>query len=136
MKSWAFTIPLPASPYTPNQSKGQHWRSLAARTKLIRQTVQLAAKSEANRLKPSPPTGPRDLTIVWHRTTGRLLDDDALAPSMKACRDGIADAGWLYGNQDSATAVRNYVVKQDARKAQHESITVTVSEVPIQGPQP
>ena len=27
-QSWNFTVPLPASPYTPNEAKGKHWRVL------------------------------------------------------------------------------------------------------------
>jgi hypothetical protein len=92
-----FSIPV----HTVSEANArEHWGKKARRTKQNRSLARLMATSA------SIPKG-KAYEITMVRIGKRILDTDNLAGSMKACRDGIADALgiddgdrrilWVYG---------------------------------------
>lgn len=81
------TIPAPAPWLTTNQRL--HWAAKATRTKAWR----AAAYWRARAADLTPIAGPVDVTASIHKPTRRPYDLDGHAPTVKACLDGIRDAG-------------------------------------------
>lgn len=65
----------------------QHWRQVAARKALHRNTAKCILQSHARPKHDGP------VSITLTRIAPRTLDDDNLASGFKAARDGVAD--WL-----------------------------------------
>jgi hypothetical protein len=81
------TLPLPHKRLSPNARS--HWRAKAAQTKVHRQRARLLTLEALNG-QPAPTfSGYR---LAFFLPDARNRDDDNLAASCKAYRDGIADA--------------------------------------------
>lgn len=82
------TIELPWLKPPLNLNQRMHWAQKAKETKLIRSTVAVLAKG---RVIPLPCV----VTLVWTVSDARRRDTDNPAPTVKACIDGMRDAGLL-----------------------------------------
>lgn len=71
-----------------NLNQRMHWARKAKETKLIRSTVAVLARGRAIPL-------PCIVTLVWTVSDARRRDTDNPAPTVKACIDGLRDAGCL-----------------------------------------
>src|SRR5690242_8902963 len=86
------TVTAPTKWLSTNQRDHFHQRAVA--TKLWRETAAWCARSQH-----LPKfTGPVTVTATVHRVDRRIYDLDGIAPSLKACIDGIRDAGCLGGD--------------------------------------
>lgn len=83
-----------------------HWRRKAERTKSIRTIAHVLALAEGGS-KPFPGRVHLTVSIAW--PDARRRDAGNLHPTLKACVDGIADAGWLEDDSD------RYLVGPDLR---------------------
>jgi crossover junction endodeoxyribonuclease RusA len=87
-------LPVPANELlTANQR--MHWRAKAARTKALRARTYVIAGVPA---KPFPERV-RLVVGVQYRDA-RRRDVHNLMPTVKACIDGLVDAGWLTDDSD------------------------------------
>ena len=68
----------------------EHWARRARRVRKQRQAARLLVRAACNRANASFSSGP--ITITLTRLAPRKLDSDNLASSLKAVRDGVADA--------------------------------------------
>ena len=68
----------------------EHWAKRARRVRTQRQAARLLVRAANNRADISVLSGP--ITIILTRLAPRSLDSDNLASSLKAVRDGVADA--------------------------------------------
>lgn len=81
------TLPLPTASHNPNSKA--HWRK-KAKAKAEARNVAKLITLEALKGQPAPPfTG---YSLTFYHKQARKRDDDNLAASFKAYRDGIADA--------------------------------------------
>ena len=81
-------LPWPSRVLHPNSRP--HWAQLAKAKKAAREAAYWSVK--ASGLVHSFPDGPLHLWIDFYPPDRRKRDDDGLLSSMKAARDGIADA--------------------------------------------
>ena len=88
------TIPAPAPWISANDRP--HWREKARRTSAWRAVTRLAARTDSH----DPLVTPGAITIAVHRASARKADATNLAPTAKACIDGLVDAGWLPDDDD------------------------------------
>ena len=85
-----------------------HPMAKAARTKALRRRAWGLSRANLH-----PVTGPVLVVAESHYRTGRGLDADACAPSVKACLDGMTDAGiW---EDDSGKYVGGILYKASRR---------------------
>jgi crossover junction endodeoxyribonuclease RusA len=74
----------PRPPLTMNQRL--HWRTRAKLTKDVRQATALLARRV-------PDLGRCEVLLTWYVTDRRVRDADNIVPTLKACCDGLVDAG-------------------------------------------
>lgn len=94
-------IILPIETLSPNRTAGEHWGTRARRARQQRSLIAMALEPRL------PERLPKKLNILITRCGPRLLDPDNSIASLKATRDGVADAlgiddgsprlDWLYG---------------------------------------
>ena len=68
----------------------EHWAKRARRVRKQRQAARLLVRAANNRADISALSGP--ITVTLTRLAPRGLDSDNLSSSLKAVRDGVADA--------------------------------------------
>lgn len=96
-RPWGDRVTAPATPYrlvlpylrppiTANQR--HHWARKAKLTRQVRNAAQLLARAEH-----VPELGRCAVRLVWTVTDRRRRDADNLVPTLKACADGLVDAG-------------------------------------------
>jgi crossover junction endodeoxyribonuclease RusA len=93
---WHIDLPLTA-PMSLNDR--QHWRTKAAATKSLRRAVMLLSRS-----KQIPRCERVSVELHWVPNTVRRRDGDNPAPTVKACVDGLRDAG-VVDDDDQAHVV-------------------------------
>ncbi len=112
---------------TVNTSNGrEHWRKVAARAKAHRSGTYAAIGATWRRLGLGPELDALDrgggLVVTLTRIAPRALDDDGNVTSLKAVRDGVADAFGLPSDRDprvswryaqARAGVREYAVRVD-----------------------
>lgn len=79
---------------TANASTNRHWRHRHALTKAWRDAAHVYARHALLQ----PVTGPVHITGTIHRADRRIIDVDGAVPTLKACIDGLRDAGVLDGD--------------------------------------
>ncbi len=84
--TYRLVLPYLQPPLTANQR--QHWRQRAPITRQVRNAARLLAHAEQ-----IPPLGRCTVGLVWTVTDRRRRDADNLVPTLKACADGLVDAG-------------------------------------------
>lgn len=95
----------------------EHWRKVADRKKLHRQTARLILQQYARPMREDA-----QFLIRLTRIAPRTLDDDNLASGFKATRDGVAD--WLGIDDGSPRIVWQY--SQERGAARHYAARVEV----------
>lgn len=102
---WLIDLPYTAPPLTANQRL--HWAPKAELVKQIRGDVATLARSK--RL----PLGLDriEVTLHWQAPDRRRRDSDNLYPTLKACIDGLRDAGVVV-DDDSTRVTSNCVVHE------------------------
>ncbi|MDR0274143.1 MAG: endonuclease [Burkholderiaceae bacterium] len=85
-----FTLPWPSRTLHPNARV--HWRVLALARKAARHEAFVLARHAGLGLLSFPAQGRLHLWLDFYPPDRRRRDDDGLLSSMKAARDGIADA--------------------------------------------
>ena len=91
----AVTLPIKI---VSESNQRQHWRKVAARKKLHRQTARLILQQYAR-----PMDDRCTVAVLLTRIGPKELDDDNLAGGFKAARDGVAD--WL-GIDDGSPRIK------------------------------
>ena len=84
-------IPAPGAWLTGNAATNRHWRHRATLVKTWRETAAWRARQA--RLDPIP--SPYTVTATIHRADRRHYDLDGATATIKACIDGLRDAGVL-----------------------------------------
>lgn len=108
-------LPWPKPPLNLNQR--MHWAQKATQTRLIRSTVALLARGVT-----IPP--PCTVTLVWAVSDRRRRDTDNPAPTVKACIDGMRDAGCIA--EDHSQIVTASGCRIDYRPGQPSSLRLEV----------
>lgn len=116
-------LPWPARDLHPNARV--HFMALAKAKKAARQSAAWATKAEWSGLV-LPEEGRLHLWIDFYPPDRRHRDDDGLLSSMKAARDGIADA---LGINDSRFVSHPYI-KDEVRKGGAVEIRITPEPKP------
>lgn len=110
MREITITLPLPAKALSPNASG--HWAKIAQAKRLARRE----AWAVAMRAKEGPPMAKASLKPVFYWPDRRRRDDDNAVASLKAARDGLADAGVVVDDRDFTTLPAEFHVdKQNPR---------------------
>ena len=112
------SLPWPDRTLHPNARA--HWRVVAKAKKAARaqaHTLALAAGAKTAAL----PEGRLHLFLDFYPPDRRRRDDDGLLASMKAARDGIADALGI----DDSRFVSHPMVREEVRKGGEVVITIT-----------
>jgi hypothetical protein len=102
-----------------------HWRTRAKATKVAREAARvlaLAAGAKAAVL----PDGRLHLWIDFYPPDRRRRDDDGLLASMKAARDGIADALGI----DDRRFVSHPMLRDEVRRGGEVVVTITGGPTP------
>ncbi|MEV5538494.1 hypothetical protein AB0L13_16685 [Saccharopolyspora shandongensis] len=84
--TYRLALPFERPPLTANQR--MHWAPKAEITKNVRHTAATLARNAK-----IPALGRCSVHLVWTVTNRRRRDADNLAPTLKACADGLVDAG-------------------------------------------
>lgn len=84
--SYLLPLPYDRPPLTANQR--HHWRRRARLTAGVRRTTATLTRSVG-----VPGLGRCSVRLVWTVTDRRRRDVDNLVPTLKACADGLIDAG-------------------------------------------
>jgi len=117
------TIPLPPRFLSPNARA--HWRPKAACTKRYRRDAMIAAKAAMGHAPP-PLWKRATLQAAFHHKARRLRDDDNAMGSLKAARDGLADAGVVIDDNGFTVLPPTFAVdKNDPR------VVLTITEALI-----
>lgn len=82
--TYRLDLPYERPPLTANQR--MHWARKAQITRAVRFSAKVAAHS-------IPALGRCSVHLVWTVTDRRRRDADNLVPTLKACADGLVDAG-------------------------------------------
>ncbi|MER5388359.1 hypothetical protein [Saccharopolyspora sp. NPDC002686] len=83
---YQLALPYERPPLTANQRL--HWRTRAQLTRTIRNAAAVRARNAK-----VPALGRCAVRLVWTVTDRRRRDADNLVPTLKACADGLVDAG-------------------------------------------
>ncbi|MEU5848955.1 hypothetical protein [Saccharopolyspora shandongensis] len=83
---YQLALPYERPPLTANQRL--HWRTRAELTRMIRTAAAVRARNAK-----VPALGCCAVRLVWTVTDRRRRDADNLVPTLKACADGLVDAG-------------------------------------------
>ncbi|MGW5647535.1 hypothetical protein [Saccharopolyspora sp. NPDC003762] len=83
---YRLALPFERPPLTANQRL--HWRTRADLTRMVRKTAATLARAAK-----VPALGRCAVRLVWTVTDRRRRDADNLVPTLKACADGLVDAG-------------------------------------------
>lgn len=113
------TIPAPAPWISANDRP--HWREKARRTSAWRAVTRLAARTDSH----DPLVTPVAITITVHRASARKSDATNLAPTAKACIDGLVDAGWLPDDDDTHITATTFVAGEPRKPP---ALTITITE--------
>lgn len=89
----------------PSTNRRDHWSKRARLTRGWRVAAALAARRA--RLQPVP--GPVRIEATVHKATARRYDLDGVTPTVKACVDGLRDAGVLV--EDDTTAAPELLLR-------------------------
>lgn len=82
--TYRLDLPYERPPLTANQR--MHWARKAQITRAVRFSAKVAARD-------IPALGRCSVHLVWTVTDRRRRDADNLVPTLKACADGLVDAG-------------------------------------------
>ena len=118
------TIPIPANEWITSNDRYTRYPK-AGRTKALRYRAMLLARQQLQ-----PMTGPVHVAVTtWYRG-GRGLDADAAAPAVKACLDGIVDAGILADDDGKHVVAITYLrSRRDAALAEgFHALTITLTD--------
>ena len=99
-----------------------HWARTAAKVKAWR-TAACEASKDAPAL-----IGTVTITATIHKATRARYDLDGTAPTVKACIDGLRDAGLIIADEHDAV-VRVVIEPGEVRKP--GSVELTVTRVPV-----
>lgn len=113
------TIPAPAAWVSANDRP--HWREKARRTAAWRAVTKLAARTASR----EPLRLPVAITVTVHRVSARKSDATNLAPTAKACIDGLVDAGWLPDDDDTRITSTTFVAGHPRKPP---ALTITITE--------
>lgn len=95
-------MPFQTPPLRSND-RDPHWAVKARKTRDTRNTARVIAR-DSGRWRPTQRiTGPVTITLIWEVTDRRVRDAGSGSPTLKACLDGIVDAGVL--TRDDHTVV-------------------------------
>lgn len=121
-------IPAPVELLTLNTARGRiHWRKWAAMTKAWRE----AAKVEAEVLPFELVDGERVLIEALPVQLGGILaDPGAHMPTLKACVDGLRDAGWLRDDSGRYVAAITMLPPVKASPGQGAGMVLDLTPVP------
>lgn len=124
MNAITFILPLPPPELSPN-ARG-HYRKKAPKTKAARNLAYgLALETSLTKDRTQFPFRKARMVIHWYCKTARLIDNDNAIASLKAYRDGIADAGILIN--DNHIKELSIDVNKDASNPRVE---ITLIELP------
>lgn len=110
----SLTIPAPGKWLSTNSNRHHHHYAQAAGVKAWR---DLAASLAAGR---PPFTGPVIIEAVVHKSRNNRWDLDGITPTVKACIDGLRDAGVLAEDDDQHVVALNVRVGCVCRPARLE----------------
>lgn len=113
-------LPWPDRILHPNSRP--HWAKLAKAKKAARESAAWAAKAAWP--DATLPEGRLHLWIDFYAPDKRRRDDDGLLSSMKAARDGIADALGI----DDSRFVSHPWIKNEVRKGGQVEIRITTAQ--------
>lgn len=99
---YILTIPAPAAWIRSNDHT--HWRNRHGLTSQWRAAAAWAAKTAA-----TPALDAATIVATVHRSDNRRYDLDGIAPTVKACIDGLRDAGVLV--EDHCDIVRELTIR-------------------------
>lgn len=121
MSHYLLTITAPAAFIRSNDHT--HWRNRHTLTAAWRQ----AAAWEARRQHlPKFGMGPVHVTATVHRSDARKFDLDGIAPTVKACIDGLRDAGLL--DEDHSEVVSELTIRNGGEWAD-AALVLTITEM-------
>lgn len=86
MAEWRIALPFVKPPLTLNQR--MHWSEKARVTAQVRRATAALVRNEG-----IPPLAQCEVGLVWQVTDKRRRDSDNAVTTLKACCDGIVDAG-------------------------------------------
>lgn len=115
----ALTLPWPSRDLHPNERV--HWTKRASATRRARDDAYVATMAASQWRRFDLPDGRLHLWWDFYPPNRRKRDDDGLLASMKAARDGIADA---LGVDDSRFVSHPYL-KEEVRKGGQVVVRIT-----------
>ena len=110
----ALTIPAPGKWLSTNSSRVKHHYAQAAGVKAWRDTAGQVAAGHP------PFTAPVVIEAVVHKSRNNRWDVDGITPTVKACIDGLRDAGVLAEDDDRHVTALNVRVGCVCRPARLE----------------
>lgn len=118
------TLPWPDRALHPNSRV--HWAQKAKATKAARHVAFVAARAIGWTNESVPSEGRLSLWIDFYPPDRRRRDDDGLLASMKAARDGIADALGI----DDSRFVSHHMLRDEVRRGGEVVVTITEGPTP------
>lgn len=92
-RTWTLDVSPGPKVLTANEVRRMHWRAQAARVKTWREYAYLAALESR-----VPACGRIEVELIGQAPDRRIRDESNLMPTMKACVDGLVDAGVVPGD--------------------------------------
>lgn len=123
-----YILPIPAPGSWVASNDHTHWRNRHAGVKAWRETAAWRAKQA--RLPKI--TSPYAIHATVHKATRHLFDLDGIVPSVKACVDGLRDAGVL--EQDDFRHMVRLVVEAGEADPETPRLMLRIEELPVTPP--
>ena len=120
--SYLLPLPYDRPPLTANQR--HDWRRRARLTAGVRRTTATLARSVG-----VPALGRCSVRLVWTVTDRRRRDADNLVPTLKACADGLVDAGIVVDDVPALMTKHMPEIVLDERVA----LVLVVEPLPVGG---
>lgn len=116
------TVDIPSAMWLSSNHR-HHWRAKASRTAEIRLLARYAARDLA------PVAWPANCDVSVGLPTARRFDPHNSAPSLKACLDGIVDAGVL--PDDSSDHIPATTFRRDPEPTPRGRYRLTIRLEPV-----
>ena len=124
----SFTIVLPIRAVNTSNSR-EHWATIAKRAAAHRQGATLAVaprwRTYGFSVAGQQQLLDAGLVVTLTRIAPQALDDDGAVTSMKACRDGVADALGLKSDRDPRVT---WAYAQERGKPKEYAVEILVEE--------
>lgn len=121
MSEWEIVLPFVKPPLNSNRISRMHWSEKGRLTQQVRRATAALVRNAG-----IPPMARCEVGLVWVVTDKRRRDADNSVPTLKACCDGIVDAGVVRDDTPDLMGKTMPII----RMGEKPEVIVTIRELP------